>query len=188
MPAISLPGIGNLMNLNTGGQFAAAAAAVLGGLIALGNWFVGGALMLIAAVGMVLTFGAQSAAAIAIILSALGAAPAIFNHRPPAANAKKRLCTDIGQRQLCPRMIQCRPRCHSRSVQSEWMGRNTGKLAILIAEILSVDAEQTFIALRPYRAHPQWDAGPQLHLLISPHRLRHPSPLRGRRTASRPFT
>lgn len=85
MPAISLPSMGKLMTLQTGGEFAAAAAAVLGGLIVVGNRTVGGALMLIGAAGMVLTFGIPSAATTATILSALGAVVAIFTQRSRAA-------------------------------------------------------------------------------------------------------
>jgi hypothetical protein len=85
MPAISLPNIGTLMTVHTGGQFAAAAAAVLGGLIVVGNRMVGGALMLIGAAGMVLTFGVPSVATTATILSALGAVVAIFTQRGRAA-------------------------------------------------------------------------------------------------------
>jgi len=85
MPAIALPSVGKLMTLDTGGEFAAAAAAVLGGLVVIGNRMVGGALMLIGAAGMALTFGVHSTATTATILSALGAVAAIYAGRGRAA-------------------------------------------------------------------------------------------------------
>jgi hypothetical protein len=77
--ALVLPTVGELFTPKIFARFAAAVTTLLGVIVVVPKRVIGGVLMLIGAIGMVLTFEFNSTTAIPIVLSAMGATVAVYS-------------------------------------------------------------------------------------------------------------